>query len=62
MGTPSEWYTPETLGFIRKMNQVLTDYADVFTSPSPFPLYPTLIEGVYANMFPVSHKIVWNFG
>ncbi|MCK9222892.1 MAG: DUF6259 domain-containing protein [Limnochordia bacterium] len=44
MGTPSEWYTPETLGFIRKMNQVLTDYADVFTSPSPFPLYPTLIE------------------
>jgi len=58
-GTASEWFTPETLAFIRKMNQVLRDHADAFTSSEPYPLYPTLSEGVYANMFPASGKTVW---
>ncbi|MBC7327571.1 hypothetical protein H5T87_05605 [bacterium] len=56
-----EWFSEEVLNYIRKYHKVMKENKDCFTSLSPRPLVPTLVEGVYANMFPSEDgkSIVW---
>lgn len=58
-----EWFSEEVLSYIKKYHKIIKNNIDCFTTLSPEPLFPTLIEGVYANMFPSQKegkkKVIW---
>ena len=58
-GPADEWFTPETLGAIRKCHAILRRHRDAFTSLEPVPLVETLAGKVFANRFPTKRKEVW---
>ncbi len=56
-----EWFSEEVREYIRNFHRIMKENAECFTSLSPQPLVPTLMEGVYANYFPEKQdgKAVW---
>ncbi|MCK9222891.1 MAG: DUF6259 domain-containing protein [Limnochordia bacterium] len=59
MGTATRWFAPETLAFIQKMTSIYRRHMDAFTSLNPTPLYPTLLQDVYANQFSAQDENLW---
>lgn len=54
-----DWFAPETLATIRKCHALLREHKDAFTSDAPVPLAPTMVGGVFANLFPTEGKRVY---
>jgi len=58
-GIAQDWFTKETLEFIRKMNNVIKAHVEAFTSLNPTPLIPVLFTDIYANEFAAENETVW---
>jgi hypothetical protein len=51
-GIADRWFAPQVRARIARCHAVLRANRACFTSPCPEPLVPTLVEGLFANMFP----------
>ncbi len=54
-------YSPEEAALLKQCRTLFRQHRQALNSPTPTPLIPTLVPGVYCNEFPADSKRLWTF-
>ncbi len=54
-------WSPEEAALLKKCRTLFRQHRQALNAPTPTPLLPTLVRGVYCNEFPAEGKRLWTF-